>query len=124
VTVPSQPAYLRELRRLARRFGEDAGARNDRLGAIVLACNEACTNVVLHAYGEEAGPLRMRAQRTDGGLTIEVSDVGGGRPPAADERVGGLGLSILERVCDDVELHGPGPGGTCVVMRFALGARR
>ena len=71
-----------------------------------------------------ARPIEITIELGEASITVDVSDDGPGfeRTPAAhdDEQVdeGGLGLSIIEAVCDDVEI-GPRSNGTGSHVRFA-----
>ena len=120
LTVPAAPGYLFEIRRLLNVFAVEAGAGEDKRTDILLAVNEACTNVVRHAYGEEGGPLHVNASHSPGALVVQVSD--NGTPVAIPTRNpgAGLGLSLVQRLSDDVDIEGPGEGGTRLEMTFRL----
>ena len=76
ITVPAQPCYLRQLRDLVRSFGLDCGAPEGRVIDMVMAANEACANVIRHAYAPGRGPLHLRGWRERNGLVFEISDNG------------------------------------------------
>jgi serine/threonine-protein kinase RsbW len=120
VTVPASAGYLSCLRALTRRFAEECGAQPDTVDRAVLAVNEACSNVVLHAYGEAEGPLHVRGWRAAESLVLEVSD--NGTPVAKPQpgREGGLGLELVRNLSDEVEIEGPGRWGTRLQMSFEL----
>lgn len=119
MTVPAEARRLRELREtidvFARRNGADADARI----AIVLAVNEACSNVVRHAYGPEGGLLHLKARVRDGFIQVLVSDNG---TPVAEPAVpgAGLGMGIIQGLASDVDIEGPGPLGTKLRATFSL----
>ena len=92
------------------------------LADMKMAVTEACTNVVVHAYPTEDGPLDVDMLAGAGGLTIVVRDSGGGIQPhavAAEPRALGLGLPLIAALSDSFELKGGAGGGTEVVMTFA-----
>jgi anti-sigma regulatory factor (Ser/Thr protein kinase) len=120
VTVPADADYLKDVRRLVSTFAAQCGADDQKIADVVLAANEAASNVVLHAYGNDGGPLRIRGWQAEHGLTIEVSDNGTpvAKPPSG--RIGGLGLDLIRKLCDDVDIEGPGEYGTRLEMTFTL----
>jgi anti-sigma regulatory factor (Ser/Thr protein kinase) len=120
VTVPASPQYLRQLRHLVGQFVRDVGASEGVAADVLLAVNEACSNVVIHAYEPGSGPLRLRAWRSGSGVTFEVSDNGTPAAKPVEGRFGGRGLEIIEAVCADVDIEGPGPYGTRLEMKFTL----
>jgi serine/threonine-protein kinase RsbW len=86
--------------------------------AVKLAVTEAVTNVVLHAYGEEGGVVRVAVEPGRCTLAVSVADDGGGVDPSP-ARDGGYGLSLmraLTRSCDVTT----GDNGTSVRMVFSL----
>jgi anti-sigma regulatory factor (Ser/Thr protein kinase) len=120
VTVPAQGPYLHRLRQLVRTFGLDCGASDSRVTDMVLAVNEACANVVQHAYGEGGGPLHLRGWRQRDGLVFEVSDNGTPVAKPVPGRAGGLGIPLIRLLSEDVDVEGPGQYGTRLEMTFKL----
>lgn len=106
----------------------DTVAMSERLTADVkTAVSEACANVVLHAYGGAPGPLLVSIGAAAGGLTVIVRDRGGGiKPRRVDEeqRVLGVGLSLIQALTDSVEFRGTRKQGTEVRMSFHPGSER
>ncbi len=84
------------------------------------AVSEACNNVVLHAYGGEAGPMSVSLFIDAERIRVTVEDRGAGLPAAAPAE--GIGLSVIRALAQDVALESPPEGGTRVQMEFA--ARR
>jgi serine/threonine-protein kinase RsbW len=90
------------------------------LNDIITAATEACNNVVLHAYGEEEGPLEVEvcihAQR----LAVVVRDRGAGmdlRGRSYTHASHGIGLSVIEALAASSEVLED--GGVEVRMSFA-----
>jgi anti-sigma regulatory factor (Ser/Thr protein kinase) len=119
VTVRAEPARLRELRAVVDEFASRHGADRDARDAIVLAVNEACANVVRHAYGPQGGPLHLKARARGEFIQVLVSDNG---TPVADPTGpgAGLGLRIINGLADDVDIEGPGRSGTKLRATFSL----
>jgi serine/threonine-protein kinase RsbW len=84
------------------------------------AVSEAVGNAVTHAYrGQERGPVELRAEWTDEGLLVAVSDNGVGMTPHIGSGGLGLGLALIGKVCDRLEIA-EGPG---VTIRMVFGRR-
>ena len=82
------------------------------------AVSEAVGNAVTHAYrGQETGPIGLRAEWTDEGLLVAVSDQGVGMGPHIGSGGLGLGLALIGKVSDRFEIA-EGPGVT-IRMVFA-----
>ena len=74
----------------------------------VLAVDEACANIIRHAYGGETrGGIGLRVSRVDDVLSFELTDdapcvdPGRMRPkPLGECRAGGLGIALIDTVMD------------------------
>ena len=91
------------------------------LSDMKMAVTEACTNVVVHAYDEEAGQLEVQMLAGEEDLTIVVRDHGTGiqpRPIRRDVPALGLGLPLIAALSDSFELRGSVGEGTEVRMTF------
>ena len=82
--------------------------------------SEACNNVVLHAYGDEPGPMEIRVHATRDALTVIVRDEGVG--PAdlgvAGEGSHGIGVSVIQALTRQARFAPRDGGGTEVTMVF------
>jgi anti-sigma regulatory factor (Ser/Thr protein kinase) len=85
---------------------------------ILVACGEACANVVRHAYPTAPGTMELQAGIAGGQLEVTVRDQGSWRPPA--DRGGGWGLQLIEGLMDSVDVERT-TDGTVVQMRRRLG---
>lgn len=109
-----------ELRRAAVDFARSHGAPAPVLHDIALAVSEATSNAVLHAYrdGDRTGHVHLEAHAQRSMLDIRVSDDGCGMAPRVDSPGVGLGLPIIARVTDGLEVVSD--AGTAILMSFAL----
>src|SRR5947209_1762598 len=88
------------------------------LDDVQMAASEACNNVILHAYGDRAGPLDVRVTVTHEGIDVLVRDHGAGiEDPFPDPDDDGLGLAVIRSLADRSELIS-GDGGTEVHIEF------
>ena len=93
------------------------------LSDMKMAVTEACTNVVVHAYEEEAGQLEVQMLAGEEDLTIVVRDHGSGiqpKPTRDGPPALGLGLPLIAALSDAFELRGTAGRGTEVRMTFAF----
>ncbi len=97
------------------------GFEDGLLADVKTAVSEACSNVVLHAYQGESGPLEVTIGVHESGLMVVVRDRGSGiQPRRVDEEQGvlGVGLSLIQALTDRVEFRGAQGEGTEVRMSF------
>ena len=121
--VDTLPATLADIAMLRHRFVhwfKRTGTPADRAGDILIACNEAVTNAVLHGSAlDAANTVHVEACHRADGLIVSVSDPGRWQPGIErDPTVGGRGFKIMERVSDEVTID-TGPLGTTVALRWA-----
>jgi serine/threonine-protein kinase RsbW len=108
---------------LAERIGLDPIELND----VSTAVSEACNNVVLHAYGQEQGPLDVEIDVAPPNLEVVVRDQGVGigmRELGHEAMESGIGLPVIRALTRTVEFNSLEPRGTEVRMRFEVSATR
>jgi anti-sigma regulatory factor (Ser/Thr protein kinase) len=113
--VPSATENLAMIRAFVERVGEKAGMDEKEIARITLAVDEACANVIEHAYGQgKKGEVTITAVFDEQVLDFTIGDSGKGFDPAAikeaevDELIrarksGGLGLRLIRTIMDDVQ---------------------
>jgi serine phosphatase RsbU (regulator of sigma subunit)/integral membrane sensor domain MASE1/anti-sigma regulatory factor (Ser/Thr protein kinase) len=114
LVVPADARMLVQVRRTLRRWLRESGVAKHDEGEILIACGEACANVVRHAYGAAPGDLELEARLVDGVVELTVRDHGEWRRPA--DREGGWGLQLMDGLMDAVDVD-RGPDGTVTRMR-------
>jgi sigma-B regulation protein RsbU (phosphoserine phosphatase) len=106
----ASPRALREIRAAVQSFTGDCGAATACANDIVLAVDEACQNIIRHAYSGELGEIILRMECSDGKLVISLIDFA----PEVDKtkvrgrdlddvKPGGLGTHFIHEVMDRVE---------------------
>jgi len=115
-------ADLASMREEVRKFMRETSFDNDVSEVIVLAIDEACTNIIRHAYKGEAKPFRIEMRRLQNRLRFVLRDYGipceRQKFPSRDLdeiRPGGLGVHIIQRVFDLVE-YSPQARGTRLTL--------
>ena len=128
--LTSDPAELAKVRQVFRAWTAQHGWTEHQIADIVLALDEALSNVIRHAYdGEPNHKIEVRARALDDpvrgkGLEIRVRDFGKQVPldkihgrDLSDLRPGGLGVHIIRSVMASVEYFHAKGGGMRLVMR-------
>lgn len=133
LTIPGRYDRIREACDFVVSGAETAGFDPDELFRIQLACDEACTNIIEHAYGvENAGEIFVSWRKTEGAFIIELRD--NGRPFKPEEvlspsvpdspdnidelKVGGLGLHFMRTLMDEVEFSFDDQGNRLVMIKY------
>ncbi len=124
LVMPAEPDRLVDLRRALGRWLDEAGADEDERYEVLVACSEAATNAVEHAYGPGAASYQVVGDwdPETGEISLLVRDWGRWRSPRGQDR--GRGLGLMTALMDDVTVDrgGPTAGGTSVLMRRRLAA--
>lgn len=127
-TVFRVPATVESIRAIVARVSQSAEQARLTEQAIFqckLATDEACANIIEHAYGESGGEIEVILKVRDG-LHIHLIDFGNAYDPsqvpypAIGESIetmspGGLGLYLMRSVMDEVHYE-PGPQGNRLTM--------
>jgi serine/threonine-protein kinase RsbW len=124
---PASAASVPVARNEAAGCVRDLGVAESVARAVEMVVTEACANVVVHAYRDQAEPGRMTVVVEKGDdLFITVFDDGLGLAPRRDSPGIGMGLPLISHLADDLELRSGRQGGCELRMRFDLrsGQRR
>ena len=122
--VPADPAAMFIVRALVGKISEKIGFAADESDKLVLAVDEACTNVIRHAYGQSIHE-RIIVTLTLGPDYFEVMirDFGSGADPSKFQgrdldqvRPGGLGIHFIKSAVDKIEYDAPPGGGMLLKM--------
>jgi serine/threonine-protein kinase RsbW len=128
---PSNPAYLRHVRKSIEQFCGDAGLDTAACDEIGLVVNEALANVIRHAYDNAKDrPIEMTAEQLNPGVRITLRDWGNGKNPATampkekDPMVpGGLGLICMKQLMDDMHFVPQSDGMQVLMTRTTTGSK-
>ena len=100
----ASPARMKLVRAVVRQAAMESGCDQDIVHDLVLAIDEACQNVIRHAYDGEGGDIEMDIRRSDSNLVIRLRDFADPvdpsriKPRDLDEiRPGGLGHPFHNR---------------------------
>jgi len=129
LTIPADAKWLTVVRLAVSGVASRLGASYEDVDDIKVAVSEACTNAIDHAFSEATGAspaICIQCHPEENAIRIEVSDEGCGFDPeravvvvdeaTASERQGGLGLYLIRKLMDEMEVVSRPGGGTKVVM--------
>jgi serine/threonine-protein kinase RsbW len=106
------------MRRAASAAAAEHGLGARALESLELAVSEALTNVVLHAYRDEPGPMSVEVESDAEVVRVTVADDGGGIAAQAEHRGPGMGLGILASAADFCEIRSRRGSGVEVMLGF------
>ena len=125
---PAKLQYLCDICEFTGQAARDAGMNEDEVYDIQLAVDEACSNIVQHAYGSDcAGDIECTFDDTEEGLRIILRDHGKSFNPSRvpqpdihadlDKRaVGGLGIFLMRAKMDVVSYESKGEAGNVLTL--------
>jgi sigma-B regulation protein RsbU (phosphoserine phosphatase) len=122
---PARADQLRHVRDAVREKVEASGCNPRCASDIVMAVDEACQNVIRHAYrGDPSGSIALEIERDGHDLVLSIVDIAPEVDPARikprdldDIRPGGLGTHLIRELMDRAEFL-PGPSGRGNLLRM------
>ena len=134
LTVPGRYDQVRPICEFVAEGARLAKFDDKTIFHIELACDEACTNIIEHAYaGEERGDITVSWQINNNEFMITLTDTGQPFDPKSvpepttpnvtegltkpdNLKVGGLGLHFMKKLMDDVRFVFAGEKGNQLIM--------
>lgn len=115
------------MRRLFENTAVCLGARGEALTDLIYAVNEAITNVVVHGYQEQPGPVVVEVSRVNGVMVVCVQDQARIFDPTAvpppditlpleQRQPGGLGIHLMRQFTDEVTCQAGLEGGNQLTL--------
>jgi len=119
---------LRQLRDWVREISLAQGMSEPRVEQVIIGVNEACMNIIEHAYIETGGDIVLDITRDHDSIIYELTDFAQPMDCAKiksrkleDIRPGGLGVYFIQEIMDEVEyIPGDGNTGNRVSMRVKI----
>ncbi len=125
ICFTSDTCQLADVRKEVRRFLSSMGFDESAAELMVLALDEACANVIRHAYTHECKPVRLEMACLKGIVRFVLRDYGRTCDPEKiksrdldDIRPGGLGVHIIQQAFDKVT-YLPQARGTRLILEKA-----
>ncbi|MFH0736272.1 MAG: ATP-binding protein [bacterium] len=114
LSVNSTTENLSLIRDFIKNNAIDVGFNEDSIGKITLAVDEACTNIIKHAYKYEiSGQINITVNFSNQKFTVTIVDNGSHFNPAVipdpdlkiyhqQRKTGGLGMFLMKKLMDEV----------------------
>ena len=125
--LTSDPPLLSIMRAAVGKVCELAGFDTIQASKIILALDEACTNIIKHAYKGQGGekivitcrikPTRLEFLLEDDGEPADVNKIKS--RPLDEIRPGGLGVYLITSVMDKVKYSSGAESGNRLYMHIA-----
>lgn len=128
LSVPSHPRFLQLIRGTMAKLAAVLEIPRDQAGSIILAVDEACSNIIKHSYlNDPSGKMDFLIRFGQERLEITITDYGKAcditrlKPRDLDDiRPGGLGTYIINEVMDQVEYQCGHKGKNRIKMAINL----
>ena len=124
----SDSCRMAEVRHSARSFLKKCDFDESSIELLVLGLDEACTNIIRHAYDHDEKPVRLEMERLPDRVRFVLRDYGRTCDPTRirsrpleEVRPGGVGVYIIRQVFDYVKYE-PRRRGTRLVLEKKLAA--
>jgi serine phosphatase RsbU (regulator of sigma subunit)/putative methionine-R-sulfoxide reductase with GAF domain/anti-sigma regulatory factor (Ser/Thr protein kinase) len=133
---PAQYDQLDRIRNFVGDYARSSGMVDRDVYAIQLAVDEACSNIIEHAYeGISDGRIEISCESQKSNLTILVSDWGKSFDPSqvnapgltddlSERQIGGLGIFLMRKMMDKVKYYSaPGGGNRLELVKYRRGSK-
>ena len=122
--IASDPKWMKLVRGVVACVADRMHFKRRQVKNIILAIDEACTNIIKHAYlGNKEKEILIYLRTFDDRLEILLKDFGRKgnpetfKPRALDDiRPGGLGIHLIRRVMDEAKYDVSGEVGTELLL--------
>jgi anti-sigma regulatory factor (Ser/Thr protein kinase) len=127
LTIPADVHRLKDVRQFVREAAGAHGADAAAIEDLVQAVDEWVTNIILHGYRGEEGPIEVELAREGGAVVVHIRDEAAAfnpeTAPAFDPGVplqrrpiGKMGIHLIRELCDRFEYRVPAGGGNEVEL--------
>jgi serine/threonine-protein kinase RsbW len=128
ISVKSSTSNLLTIRNFIKKVSAQAGLDDETSNKIVLAADEACTNIIKHAYRfSQNGKINVNVSVEKNKFKVAITDEGvhfnSKSIPEPDlkkyyeeRRVGGLGMFLMKKLMDEVTYSQPNAKKNKVVL--------
>ena len=113
---------LREVRSFVKNSGQALGAGEEAVGDLCLVVDEAVTNIILHGYAGQGGPVDVHVERDGDALVVLIRDRAKVFDPSdvetphldtalAERAYGGMGVYLIKKLTDEHQFRARSGGG-------------
>lgn len=130
LTIPSSTRFLEDVRQFIATHATDAKFSETSVEKLKMAVDEACTNVIEHAYeGQSEQSIDITIIVNKDKLTVRIRDKGrrfdqtNYKEPnlvqyARSRKSGGFGVHIINKLMDEVSYRTSGGVNECCLIKF------
>ncbi|MEJ5240777.1 MAG: ATP-binding protein [Anaerolineales bacterium] len=126
---PARFDHLDEIRTFVGQAAERAGLSSRAIYAVQMATDEACSNIIEHAYRGQAGEINIQVDWDGKALSITIQDTGRSfemekvsKPdidaPLSKRKIGGLGVYLIHQLMDEVKYSSSERGNTLTLIKY------
>ncbi len=122
--IKSHPENLKQIRKIVSDASSQASFSKEDSGSIILAVDEACSNIIRHSYdSDHSKEIQISIELTSDSLKISIRDKGKKfdiesikSRDITEVKPGGLGIYIIQHVMDHVEFERTSQGYNQLTM--------
>jgi len=127
-TFPGRYKSLARISEFVSQFAEEAGLDETATYTVLVAVDEACSNIIEHAYGGEGrGDIKCTCDVKDDSLTIILRDWGDPFDPASvpepdfnvplqELKLRGVGLVLMQKIMNEIIFSSTPDGENVLIM--------
>ncbi len=130
IVISSSTDNLSLVRSFIEFHGRELKLGNKEIAHISLAVDEACTNIIKHAYKDSKnGKIKIKIYKKKNKLLVKLTDKGSHFDPSiipdpnveASQKMkkgGGLGMFLMKKIMDEVEYSAKGKGNELILIKY------
>jgi len=130
IVISSSTDNLSLVRSFIEYHGRELELGNKEIAHISLAVDEACTNIIKHAYNySKNGKIKINIDKKKDKLSVKLTDRGSHFDPSIipDPNIeesqkmkkgGGLGMFLMKKIMDEVEYRAKGKGNEIILIKY------
>jgi anti-sigma regulatory factor (Ser/Thr protein kinase) len=132
LSIQADLGNLKKVRSFITKAGQSLGVNAEVIGDMCLVVDEAVTNVILHGYDGQEGPVDIDVEGQDRTLVITIKDQARSFNPEAveephledslaDRAYGGMGVYLINKLTDEAEFRRlPGKGNQLRLLKHEV----
>ncbi len=130
IVISSSTDNLSLVRSFIEYHGRELELGRKEIAHISLAVDEACTNIIKHAYNySKNGKIKINIDKKKDKLSVKLTDRGSHFDPSIipDPNIeesqkmkkgGGLGMFLMKKIMDEVEYRAKGKGNELILIKY------
>ncbi len=129
-SFPGRYASLSDIAGIVKEKSAEAGLQADSIYAVESAVDEACSNIIEHAYeGENKGEIVLELEIIKKGIKVRITDHGNPfepekiaspntNAPLSKRKPTGLGLYLMNKCMDEVNFQFSPGCNTLIMVKY------